>query len=169
MAVLHELVGLATGRMLRHSPQEEIMVQQQTVMAGERETTFQVLDALIPMLMETQVQPRTGTQDLHQSLAALVMASGEMASIFRDQQTLVSSVSFSEFRMILQSNRLVSTFPTTMTFPSKPPDTMSLSLLHSLPTHPWTTTCCQTSSSPVTQHPRQFRSILFLSSWGVVI
>lgn len=113
--VLHVQEGVVTGRMPRHSLQEETLVQQQMVMVGEQETTFQVLDALILMLMAIQVQPRTVTQDLHQSLAALVMVSGGMASIFLDQQTLASSVSFSASRMILPSNRPVSTFPTTTT------------------------------------------------------
>ena len=115
--VPHAQEGVVTGPTLRHSLQEEPQDQQQMVMVGEQEMTFQVLDALTQMLMAIQVQPRTVTQDLRQSLAALVMASGGMANTYLDQQILASSVNFSVSLMTLQNSRPVSTFRTTTTFP----------------------------------------------------
>ena len=112
---LLELVAVATGQMPRHLLQEQVTVHLQTVTVGNK--TSRHLASSIPPLMANQVQAQIPTQGLHQSLAAQVTDSGEMASIFLVQQTLASSVSSLAFRTIPRSNTLASTSQTTMIFP----------------------------------------------------
>lgn len=128
---------------------------------------------LTPMLTETQDKVAHTVVVLAVVATAVVVvpllvdletANGATASTSPVLPTLVSSVSFSVFPTTPLSNKPVSTSPTTMISPSRPPvtrfpspSTPSLTLL-------WTTTLSLTSSLQAMSPPPLCRSTLCLLS-----
>ena len=95
---------------------------------------------------------------------ALAMGNGGTENTSQDRQTLALSVSSSVFQTTPQSNKPALIFPTTMTFLSKPLDSMYPSQSISSRILPWTTISSTTSGWPTTQPLLLFRSIRFPSS-----